>query len=263
MSERRDRRPSTRPQGQAAWRRAPGRNRQSHAAPRRPRRAGTATRNTCSRWGDRCPRSSTAQIRSPAGTGSPRLCSGLDTACDNSLHRPDRRNIKGVTTAMPMTSPTKSGSAELPRSLMSSSLVGNSSPASRAATTAAPATPVASNTTHVADVTEADVQPQISAGDDGCSRVARGNDCCDRQYDRPGQVGVQHEDLGDHDAGKQHQPVGRAPQDDQAERHAEARVPGRYRHALVLVDEAHPFEAGIGKDAVHRQRLRRTRAWCA
>jgi hypothetical protein len=100
---------------------------------------------------------------------------------------------------------------------------------------------------HVANMVEADVQAQVVAGQPGGPGIACRHYCCDGQDERPAQLRVQHQGLGDNHAQEQHQAVGCPFEHDHAERHAEPRIPRGDGHAAVLMDEAHPLEDDEGE----------------
>ena len=84
--------------------------------------------------------------------------------------------------------------------------------------------------------------------DDGGGCEDRGDGQGHEADDGPGELGAQHENLGQQHAREEDTGVRRPAKDQHGEQGAEAGVPGRDGEAVVLVDEAYPFEREIAGD---------------
>ena len=82
---------------------------------------------------------------------------------------------------------------------------------------------------HVADMAQADIEAQVSPRDACRRREACRYDRSHADDDRPCQLRAQHEDLGDHHAGEQDEPVTGSLQHQDGEGDAKARIPWRHR----------------------------------
>ena len=101
---------------------------------------------------------------------------------------------------------------------------------------------------HVPQVIETDVESQVLSCDGGNRAVDGRENGGDAENDRPLQLGLQDRGFGDDDAGEQHGAVAWTAQHHQGEDDAQARIPGRDRHALVFMDEADPLEHHVGEE---------------
>ena len=162
-----------------------------------------------------------------------------------SARRCCRRKMSGVATAMPMLSPTSSGTAARAKSSSVISLVPSRSAPSSALERQDAAVPAASristSRTWLRPTSRCRRRRTTTAAPAKTAAMVSGHET----DDRPGELGAQHKDLGQQHACKQDAGVGRPAEDQHGEKCAEAGVPGRHRQTIVLVDEAHPFEGEI------------------
>src|SRR4029077_14870578 len=68
----------------------------------------------------------------------------------------------------------------------------------------------------------------------------------DSENNRPPKIAPQYSHLSDNGAGEKNRGVAHARKHHEAEDKTEAGVPWRYRHTLIFVDEAHPFQRHVG-----------------